>query len=50
MAKKYSDVKSHERCPCCSMWTDQHRQTYMVKLTVAFRKYANTPKNNLPNI
>jgi len=28
-----------------------NRQTHMMKLTVAFRKYAkNTPKNNLPNM
>jgi len=58
IAKKYSDVNSHERCPMGAMLlrVDRHtdgqnnRQTHMMKLTVAFRKYTkNAPKNDLPN-
>jgi hypothetical protein len=59
IAKKYSDIESHERHPMGAMFfhVDRHtdgqtsRQTHMMKLTVTFRKYANnTPKNYLPNI
>jgi len=40
--EKYSSTKFNENSPSCSTRTDG--QTDMMKLTVAFRNFANTPK------
>jgi len=50
--KKYSNIKVHENPftgrQCCSMQTDTTKLTDTMKLTAAFRNFANAPTNMNP--